>query len=39
MVQVVDPEDQRATKAAYEAALAAGGLAVVIARRPCPKWE
>jgi indolepyruvate ferredoxin oxidoreductase alpha subunit len=38
MVQVVDPEDRRATEAAYTAALAAGGLAVVIARRACPKW-
>jgi indolepyruvate ferredoxin oxidoreductase alpha subunit len=37
-VQVVDPEERGATEAAYEAALSAGGLAVVIARRACPKW-
>ena len=37
-VQVVDPEDRGATEAAYEAALTAGGLAVVITRRACPKW-
>jgi indolepyruvate ferredoxin oxidoreductase alpha subunit len=38
-VRVVDPEDRQATEAAYEAALASGGLAVVITRRACPKWE
>ena len=38
-VRVVDPEDRQASEAAYEAALASGGLAVVIARRACPKWE
>ncbi len=38
-VCVVDPQDRWATEAAYEAALSAGGLAVVIARRACPKWE
>jgi indolepyruvate ferredoxin oxidoreductase alpha subunit len=38
-VQVVDPEDAQATQAAFEAGLASGRLAVVVARRACPKWE
>jgi indolepyruvate ferredoxin oxidoreductase alpha subunit len=38
-VQTVDPEDQEATQAAFEVGLAAKGVAVVIARRRCPRWE
>jgi len=38
-VCVVDPEDRQATEAALEEGLAPGKLAVVIARRACPKWE
>jgi len=38
LVRVVDPEDEPATEAALEEGLAAGGVAVVIARRPCPRW-
>jgi len=38
-VRVVDPEDQQATEAALEEGLAAGGVAVVIARRPCPHFH
>jgi indolepyruvate ferredoxin oxidoreductase alpha subunit len=39
IVRVVDPVDQQATEAALEEGLASGSLAVVIARRACPKWE
>ena len=39
LVRVVDPEDRRATEAALEEALTAGGLSAVIAQRACPKWE
>jgi indolepyruvate ferredoxin oxidoreductase alpha subunit len=37
LVRVVDPEDGQATEAAFEEALAWDSLAVVIARRPCPR--
>jgi indolepyruvate ferredoxin oxidoreductase alpha subunit len=37
-VHVVDPEDEPAMQAALEEGLAAGGVAVVIARRPCPRF-
>jgi indolepyruvate ferredoxin oxidoreductase, alpha subunit len=37
-VQVVDPADEPATEAAMEEGLAAGGVAVVIARRACPAY-
>jgi indolepyruvate ferredoxin oxidoreductase alpha subunit len=38
-VRVVDPEDRQATESALEEGLALGKLAVVIARRACPRWE
>jgi indolepyruvate ferredoxin oxidoreductase, alpha subunit len=37
-VRVVDPEDEPSTEAALEEGLRAGGVAAVIARRPCPRW-
>ncbi len=37
-VHVVDPSDEQATQAALEQGLAAGGVAVVIARSPCLHW-
>ena len=36
-VRVVDPEDREATGAAFEASLASGKLAVVIASKACPR--
>jgi indolepyruvate ferredoxin oxidoreductase alpha subunit len=38
-VHIVDPEDTQATRAALEAGVAYEGLAVVIARKVCPRWE
>jgi indolepyruvate ferredoxin oxidoreductase, alpha subunit len=37
-LHVVDPEDREVTEAAIEAGLAASGPAVVVARRPCPRY-
>jgi indolepyruvate ferredoxin oxidoreductase alpha subunit len=39
IVRVIDPADRQAIQAALEEGLASGGLAVVIARRACPKWQ
>ncbi len=39
LVRTVDPEDTAVTEAAFEEGLAADRLAVVIARRACPRWE
>jgi indolepyruvate ferredoxin oxidoreductase alpha subunit len=39
LVRIVDPEDTTVTEAAFEESLAADRLAVVIARRACPRWE
>jgi indolepyruvate ferredoxin oxidoreductase alpha subunit len=39
LVRIVDPEDSADTEAAFEESLAADRLAVVIARRACPRWE
>ncbi len=38
-VRVVDPEDREATEAAFEAGMASGKLAVVIASKACPRWQ
>ncbi len=38
-VRVVDPEQRQPTQAAIEEGLAAGGVAVVVAKRACPLWE
>lgn len=38
-VCVVDPDDRQATEAAFDAALASGKLAAVIAHRACPTWK
>jgi indolepyruvate ferredoxin oxidoreductase alpha subunit len=38
-VQTVDPEDTPATEAALEDGLAIEGVAVVITRRACPRWQ
>jgi indolepyruvate ferredoxin oxidoreductase, alpha subunit len=38
-VRVVDPQDARATEAAFEEGLALGKLAVVVVQRACPAWE
>jgi len=38
-VRVVDPDDRQATEAAFEATLASGKLAAVIAHRACPTWK
>jgi indolepyruvate ferredoxin oxidoreductase alpha subunit len=38
-IQVVDPEERQAAEAAFEEALTSAGLAVVIARRACPRWD
>ena len=35
-IQIVDPQDTRATRLAYEEGLSADGVSVVIIRRPCP---
>ena len=39
LVRVVDPEETAVTEAALEESLATDRLAVVIARRACPRWE
>lgn len=39
LIRIVDPEDTSVTEAAFEEGLAADQLAVVIARRACPRWE
>jgi indolepyruvate ferredoxin oxidoreductase alpha subunit len=39
IVHTVDPEDPQATETAFEEALAANTLAVVIAQRACPEWQ
>jgi len=38
-VYEVDPEERQATEAALEEGLNSGKLAVVIARRACPRWD
>jgi indolepyruvate ferredoxin oxidoreductase alpha subunit len=38
-VCVVDPDDGDATRAAFEEGLAADGVSVVIAEKPCARWE
>jgi indolepyruvate ferredoxin oxidoreductase, alpha subunit len=38
-VQVVDPHDRESTERALETGLASAGLAVVVVRHPCPRFE
>jgi indolepyruvate ferredoxin oxidoreductase alpha subunit len=38
-VHVIDPEDGRSTRAAFEKGLTSRGLSVVVAKRACPMWE